>query len=56
MDRRYKIVESVGSKVEPVYKYEDLEKHHPSSGRKKAEVIRFLTGVLRKSLIRMMVF
>jgi GH24 family phage-related lysozyme (muramidase) len=29
----YKIVESVGNRVENVNKYEDLEKHHPSSGR-----------------------
>jgi hypothetical protein len=31
--RRYTIVESVGSRIENVSKYEDLAKHHPSSGR-----------------------
>ncbi|MHA6491897.1 hypothetical protein ACX0MV_01465 [Pseudomonas borbori] len=31
--RRFKIVESVGSRLEDVNRYEDLAKHHPSSGR-----------------------
>lgn len=48
MDRRYKIVESVGSKVEPVYKYEDLEKHHPSSGREKGRSYQVLNGRLEE--------
>ncbi|HET6431805.1 peptidoglycan-binding protein [Dyella sp.] len=30
---RYTITESVGSRVLPVHSYEDLHKHHPSSGR-----------------------
>lgn len=30
--RRYKIVESVGSSIEDVNRYEDLAKHHPSAG------------------------
>ncbi|TZF81675.1 peptidoglycan-binding domain-containing protein, partial [Cognatilysobacter lacus] len=30
---RYTITESVGSHVESVQRYEDLEKHHPSSGQ-----------------------
>ena len=42
---KYRIVESVGSRVEPVHSYEDLEIHHPSRrGREPGRVYATVEG------------
>ena len=42
---KYRIVESVGSRVEPVHSYEDLEIHHPSQrGREPGRVYATVEG------------
>lgn len=40
----YKIVESVGSKVQNVHDFEDLERHHPSRGNEKGRVYGTVNG------------
>ncbi|WP_421682960.1 glycoside hydrolase family 19 protein [Stutzerimonas urumqiensis] len=46
--RRYKIVESVGSRIEDVNGYEDLAKHHPSAGREPNRDYGTLNGRLEE--------
>ena len=45
---RYRITESVGSHVEAVHRYEDLEKHHPSSGREPGRQYETIDGRLEE--------
>lgn len=45
---RYTITESVGSHVESVHRYEDLEKHHPSSGREPGRDYATIDGRLEE--------
>ncbi|SDY19543.1 Putative peptidoglycan binding domain-containing protein [Lysobacter sp. yr284] len=40
----YKIVESVGSKVQNVHDFEDLDRHHPSRGNEKGRVYGTVNG------------
>ena len=46
--RRYKIVESVGNRVEEVFRYEDLAKHHPSAGREPNREYETINGQLEE--------
>lgn len=46
--RRYKIVESVGSRIEDVNRYEDLAKHHPSAGREPNRDYETINGQLEE--------
>ncbi|HWV10597.1 MAG TPA: SH3 domain-containing protein, partial [Pseudomonas sp.] len=46
--RRFKIVESVGSRIEDVNRYEDLAKHHPSSGREPNRDYETINGQLEE--------
>ena len=46
--RRYKIVESVGSRIEDVSRYEDLAKHHPSAGREPNRDYETISGQLEE--------
>lgn len=46
--RRYKIVESVGSRIEDVNRYEDLAKHHPSAGREPNRDYETINGRLEE--------
>jgi muramidase (phage lysozyme) len=46
--RRFKIVESVGSRLEDVNRYEDLAKHHPSSGREPNRDYETINGQLEE--------
>jgi hypothetical protein len=46
--RRFKIVESVGSRLEDVNRYEDLAKHHPSSGREPNRDYKTINGQLEE--------
>lgn len=46
--RRYKIVESVGSRIEDINRYEDLAKHHPSSGRESNRDYETVNGQLEE--------
>ncbi|MDP2746524.1 hypothetical protein [Pseudomonas sp.] len=46
--RRYKIVESVGSRIEDVNSYDDLAKHHPSSGREPNRDYETINGQLEE--------
>ncbi|SDR76265.1 hypothetical protein [Pseudomonas oryzae] len=46
--RRYKIVESVGSRIEDVNRYEDLAKHHPSAGREPNRNYETINGQLEE--------
>ncbi|MCQ4317981.1 glycoside hydrolase family 104 protein [Stutzerimonas zhaodongensis] len=46
--RRYKIVESVGNRIEDVFRYEDLAKHHPSSGREPNRDYETINGQLEE--------
>jgi hypothetical protein len=46
--RRFKIVESVGSRLEDVNSYEDLAKHHPSSGREPNRDYETINGQLEE--------
>lgn len=41
---KYKIVESVGRRIENVNSYKDLEKHHPSAGREKGRTYGNVNG------------
>lgn len=45
---RYRITESVGRRVEGVDRYEDLEKHHPSSGREPGRQYETIDGRLEE--------
>lgn len=45
---RYTITESVGSHVEAVHRYEDLAKHHPSSGQEPGREYATLDGRLEE--------
>lgn len=45
---RYSITESVGNKVQPVHSFEDLEKHHPSSGRQPGRDYATINGKLEE--------
>ncbi|GAB2514989.1 peptidoglycan-binding protein [Lysobacter humi (ex Lee et al. 2017)] len=45
---RYRITESVGRHVESVHRYEDLEKHHPSSGREPGRQYETIDGRLEE--------
>lgn len=47
-ERRFKIVESVGSRIEEVNSYEDLSKHHPSSGRESGRDYETINGQLEE--------
>lgn len=40
----YKIVESVGNKVQNVHDFEDIERHHPSRGNEKGRVYGTVNG------------
>lgn len=40
----YKIVESVGSKVQEVHDFQDIERHHPSRGNEKGRVYGTVNG------------
>ena len=40
----YKIVESVGSGVQHVHDYEDIERHHPSRGNERGRVYGTVNG------------
>ncbi len=42
----YTISESVGSRVLPVHSFEDLHKHHPSSGRQPGRDYGTVEGAL----------
>lgn len=44
----YKIVESVGNKIQQVSCYDDLEKHHPSSGKEKGREYATVDGKLEE--------
>ncbi|MCQ4309780.1 hypothetical protein NA645_17425 [Pseudomonas stutzeri] len=46
--RRFKIVESVGSRIEDVNRYEDLAKHHPSAGREPNRDYETISGELEE--------
>ena len=46
--RRYKIVESVGNRIEDVFRYEDLAKHHPSLGREPNREYETINGQLEE--------
>ena len=46
--RRYKIVESVGSRIEDVNRYEELAKHHPSAGREPNRDYETISGQLEE--------
>lgn len=46
--RRYKIVESVGNRIEDVNRYEDLAKHHPSAGREPNRDYETINGQLEE--------
>ena len=46
--RRFKIVESVGSRIEDVKCYEDLTKHHPSAGREPNRDYATINGQLEE--------
>lgn len=46
--RRYKIVESVGNRIEDVKRYEDLAKHHPSAGREPNREYETVNGQLEE--------
>lgn len=46
--RRYKIVESVGSRIQSVNRYEDLAKHHPSAGREPNRDYATISGQLEE--------
>lgn len=45
---RYTITESVGNRVERVHSFEDLEKHHPSSGREPGRDYATIDGELEE--------
>ncbi|KAF1716007.1 hypothetical protein CSC74_12630 [Pseudoxanthomonas yeongjuensis] len=45
---RYRITESVGSRVEDVGSFRDLEKHHPSSGRESGRNYETIDGELEE--------
>lgn len=45
---RYTIVESVGNRVQRVNSFEDLEKHHPSSGREPGRNYATINGELEE--------
>lgn len=45
---RYRITESVGSRVENVGSFRDLEKHHPSSGRERGRDYETIDGELEE--------
>lgn len=45
---RYTISESVGSRMLPVHSYEDLHKHHPSSGREPSRQYGAVHGELEE--------
>ncbi len=45
---RYRITESVGSRVENVGNFQDLEKHHPSSGRESGRDYETIDGELEE--------
>jgi hypothetical protein len=46
--RRYKIVESVGNRIEDVNRYEDLAKHHPSKEREANRDYEVINGKLEE--------
>lgn len=46
--RRYSIVETVGSRLEDVNRYEDLAKHHPSAGREPHRDYETINGQLEE--------
>ena len=46
--RRFKIVESVGSRIRDVNRYEDLAKHHPSAGREPNRNYETINGQLEE--------
>ncbi|MGE6690770.1 hypothetical protein ACQKFE_22705 [Stutzerimonas stutzeri] len=46
--RRYKIVESVGNRIEDVFRYEDLAKHHPSLAREPNREYETINGQLEE--------
>lgn len=46
--RRFKIVESVGRRIEDVNRYEDLAKHHPSAGREPNRDYETISGQLEE--------
>ncbi|MFI8746256.1 pesticin C-terminus-like muramidase [Pseudomonas sp. NPDC077186] len=46
--RRYKIVESVGKRIEDVNRYEDLAKHHPSKEREANRDYEVINGKLEE--------
>lgn len=45
---RYTIVESVGNRIDPITSYDDLEKHHPSSGREAGRDYAEIDGSLEE--------
>lgn len=49
---QYTITESVGSRVERVLSFEDLEKHHPSSGREPGRDYATIDGELEEVRLR----
>ncbi|NEP51987.1 MAG: hypothetical protein F6K65_25600 [Moorea sp. SIO3C2] len=44
----FRIVESVGGRIQNVETFEDLEKHHPSSGREPGRTYRVINGELEE--------
>lgn len=45
---KFTIVESVGNRIEPIKKYDDIEKHHPSKGKEKGRQYETLHGKLEE--------
>jgi len=52
----YKIVESVGSKVQEVHDFQDIERHHPSRGNEKGRVYGTVNGEREELLGNLILF